>query len=165
MTSAERVAVAIVRMTYAHVPHVADKSRPDRKHCSGVADPLTGNFCQFSGTAQEQHQHVVERAAAVLNQGVPMSAETELNAADWRYLATLPVGSVVMARHKAHGDAWPWVKTDDTELVDEYGDRVSTAWACVAYTADRTDADLLIESDAVVVVWHGGQVIRPGGPA
>lgn len=80
---------------------------------------------------------------------------------DWRDLVALPVGSVVLARHKTHGDSWPWVKTDDTDLMDENGDRRSTAWACVAYTADRPDAELLIQSSAVLVLWRGDVAFPP----
>lgn len=83
---------------------------------------------------------------------------------DWRDLEVLPVGTVVMARHKSHGDTWPWVKTDDTELLDDDGERRNRAWACVAYTEDRSDADLLIQSDAVVMVWDGAHTLpRPTG--
>lgn len=69
-----------------------------------------------------------------------------------------------MARHKSHGDVWPWVKTDDTELRDEDGDRRNRAWACVAYAEDRSDADLLIQSDAVAMVWDGDWNLRPVPP-
>ena len=86
-------------------------------------------------------------------------SETDL-IQDWRDLVALPVGSVVLARHKHHGDTWPWVKTDDTSLVDDDGYTRPTGWACVAYTADRTDADLLIDSNAVRLLWRGDQDIE-----
>ena len=80
---------------------------------------------------------------------------------DWRDLDALPVGSVVLARHKEHHDTWPWSKTDDTDLRDEDGYQRSWAWACVAYRDDRSSADLLIQSDAVIVLWSSDAEFPP----
>lgn len=80
---------------------------------------------------------------------------------DWRDLVALPVGSVVLARHKSHGDTWAWSKTDDTDLIDDDGLPAAKAWASVAYNADRIDSELLIQSDVVLVIWHGDSAFPP----
>lgn len=48
--------------------------------CLGITDPLTGRYCQFHGNSAEQHAHLQERLAAVLEQvylvGGPRRVET-----------------------------------------------------------------------------------------
>jgi hypothetical protein len=71
-------------------------------------------------------------------------------------LDRLPVGSVLLARHKRHQDVAVWVKTDDTELPNEFGDGPeSTAWMSSTYTADRRAAELVEESSSIRVIWFG----------
>lgn len=69
-------------------------------------------------------------------------------------LDRLPVGAVLIARHALHRDIAVWVKTDDTELPNGFGDGPeSTAWMSPTYTADRRAADLVAESTSIRLIW------------
>lgn len=69
-------------------------------------------------------------------------------------LNRLPVGAVLIARHKTHRGIATWTKTDDTDLENEFGDgRQATAWASVTYTKDRTAEGLILESSSIRLIW------------
>lgn len=60
------LARAAVNMSRAHEQHQPNARDRRTYGCKGIKDPLTGHWCQFSGTAQEQHLHVVERVTAAM---------------------------------------------------------------------------------------------------
>lgn len=76
---------------------------------------------------------------------------------DVEALDRLPVGAVVIARHKRHRDIATWTKTDDTELMNEFRDGPeTTAWMSSTYTDDRRAEDLVEESSATTPSPQGG---------
>jgi hypothetical protein len=53
-------------MTDAHQPHQPSRHNPALWCCKGPADPITGHFCQWRGSARQQFEHLVERVEAML---------------------------------------------------------------------------------------------------
>lgn len=77
---AETIARAAIDMARAHERHQPNKQRPDLYSCSGISDPLTGHWCQFYGTSQDQHAHLIERVSEAVR-----AALTEAGTAPLEY--------------------------------------------------------------------------------
>lgn len=65
-TDTTTLAEAAMEMVRAHQPHPKATRANQSVSCSGISDPLTGHFCQFTGTTREQLTHATERVAAAL---------------------------------------------------------------------------------------------------
>jgi hypothetical protein len=62
----EALAAIAADMSRAHEAQALGVGRARIVACSGINDPLTGHWCQFRGSPQEQHRHLIERVAEAL---------------------------------------------------------------------------------------------------
>lgn len=57
---------AALLMARAHEPHQPNRQNQELWCCKGILDPISGEWCQFQGTAKEQFRHQRERVSAAL---------------------------------------------------------------------------------------------------